>query len=71
MSDRLVKWVKEEIDNAGSEYNLLCGLQNGEIQQPEWVSSGSQAIGWCVWDNEESDGSNHLYNLSDKPEDNN
>jgi hypothetical protein len=64
MSSRLTAWVKSQ--NC-SEYELACGLNNGEIECPEWLSTGYTAIGFAIWDNEESDGTTHLYDLDTTP----
>ena len=62
MSKRLVDWIEEL---GISDYEIACGLDNGDVERPEWLaSSPCTGIGYAIWDNEESDGSTHLYNLN-------
>lgn len=64
MSSRLEKWVTELIEDGLSEYEIAYGIDNGDINIPEWLSSSPCTnIGYAIWDNEESDGRCRLYNL--------
>ena len=69
MSKRLSDWVKQAIKATGSEYAVACGLDNGDVERPEWLaSSPSTGIGYTIWDTDESSGQDHLYNLDTTPE---
>ena len=64
MSKRLNDWANEMIDDGLSEYDIACGLDNGDVARPEWLGSNpSTAIGYVIWDTNESDGTTHLYSL--------
>jgi hypothetical protein len=64
MSKRLNDWVKQAIEDTGSEYAIACGLDNGDVERPEWLaSSPCTGIGYAIWDTDESSGQDHLYNL--------
>lgn len=68
MSKRLTSLLKELKAEGMSEYEIAAGLDNGDIERPEWLaSSPSTAIGYAIWDNEESSGQDHLYNLDTTP----
>jgi hypothetical protein len=42
----------------------LAGLQNGDIDCPEWLAIGTKCgLGWCAWDTDESDGTTKLYSF--------
>lgn len=60
---RLTTWINELKNDGLSEYDIAAGLDNGDIERPEWLSSGNTAIGYTLWDSAESDGTHHLYNL--------
>ena len=68
MSKRLTDWTKELTDAGMSEYEIAAGLDNGDVERPEWLASNPcTAIGYAIWDNEESSGQDHLYNLDTTP----
>jgi hypothetical protein len=61
---RLIEWVKEQKQAGMSEYEIAAGLDNGEVERPEWMgSSPCTAIGYAIWDTAESSGQTKLYNL--------
>lgn len=64
MSTRLTSWVNEFKTEGISEYEIACGLDNGEIYRPEWLcSSPCTALGYVIWDSAESCGQTNLYDL--------
>lgn len=48
----------------------MAGLENGDVRLPEWMGMNpASAIGFVVWDTENSDGSTRLLRLvEDQPE---
>jgi hypothetical protein len=70
MSKRLTSWVNELKNDGMSEYEIAAGLDNGDLECPEWLgSSPCTGIGYAIWDTSESDGSTHLYSLDVDPQD--
>lgn len=70
MSERLTMWVKELEEDGMSEYDIASGLDNGDVERPEWLSSSScTGIGYAIWDTAESSGSTHLYALETEEND--
>lgn len=61
MSKRLTHWVEGLKDLGMSGDDIASGLENGDIERPEWLS-GRPGV---VWDNEESGGQDHPYSLDD------
>jgi hypothetical protein len=69
MSKRLTKWVNELKDAGMSEYAIAAGLDNGDVERPEWLgSSPCTGIGYVIWDTAESSGDVHLYDLDTTPD---
>lgn len=68
MSARLTNWI-EEITGAGmTESEIAAGLDNGDSDRPEWLgSSPCTAVGYAIWDIEEKNYEEHLYNLDTTP----
>lgn len=63
MKSRLAAWYDEKVSKM-TEKELAAGIQNGDINCPKWLAySPSSAIGFAIWDNEVSDGTNHLINI--------
>lgn len=68
MSERLVEWVKELEADGATEYDIAAGLDNGDIERPEWLgSSPCTGIGYAIWDTAESSGQEKLYSLDTAP----
>ena len=68
VTTRLIGWVKEQKDAGLSEYDIACGLDNGDVERPEWLaSSPCTGVGYAIWDTAESSGQDHLYNLDTTP----
>jgi hypothetical protein len=65
---RLTDWVKEQKNAGLSEYDIACGLDNGDVDRPEWLgSSPCTAIGYAIWDTANSSGDINLYDLNTTP----
>jgi hypothetical protein len=60
---RLGAWIKMHSDAGMTEYEIACGLDNGDIDRPEWLASGQTALGYTLWDTDNSDGTDNLYEL--------
>jgi hypothetical protein len=68
MSARLTTWVRESVQDCGSEYEIACALDSGDIDRPDWLaSSPCTAVGYALWDTAESSGQDHLYTLDTTP----
>ena len=68
MSKRLTDWAKKLKKTGLSECEIAAGLDNGDLERPEWLaSSPCTAIGYAIWDNAESSGQDHLYTLDTTP----
>jgi len=54
------KKLKKEM----TDYDIMCGLDNGDIQPPEWLAwSPCTYIGYAMWDTRRSDGTMFLLAL--------
>lgn len=63
-NSRLINWVKELQDEGETEYSISCGLDNGDIEKPDWMASKPNTLGgYAIWDKDESDGQTGLYIL--------
>lgn len=51
MKPRLNKYLSELRENC-SDYEIVCGLDNGDIETPEWLCFEIQQDGAKVWDTE-------------------
>lgn len=64
MSKRLNNFVTKFL-NAGMEKSeIVAGIQNSEIESPEWMGNRPDSnIGFVLWDEKESGGDINLYAL--------
>lgn len=62
MSQRLDQWIVDQVMDVGLDA-VEADIQNGEIEKPEWLATGFTALGFSLWDTEESDGRTNLYTL--------
>jgi hypothetical protein len=58
MSTRLTDWLHDLKDAGLSDYEIACGLDNGDIDTPEWMRTRPSGAtdGYEIWDMDESDG---------------
>jgi hypothetical protein len=50
---RLNEWVKKQKNAGLSEYQIACGLDNGDLERPTWLrSSPTVGSGYTIWDGE-------------------
>ena len=51
MSKRLTDWTKELTDAGMSEYEIAAGLDNGDVERPEWLASNPCTARSCDFTN--------------------
>ena len=49
---RLQDFINKNLQDM-SEYDICCGLQNGDIEKPEWLCWSDATNGLKIWDGEE------------------
>ena len=65
MKTRLRKWYDSLIAEGLTDYEIICGIGNGDIDRPKWLAySPCTGLGHAIWDNEQSDGSIGLIDLN-------
>ena len=62
---RLHDWITREMQGCDSEYELAAGIDNGDIDTPDWLryNPGNDTL----YDADESDGRLGLYYLDTTP----
>jgi hypothetical protein len=65
---RIVEFMSNLRNDGLSKTEILSGMQNGDIEQPEWLATGTTGLGWCAWDTAESSGDIKLYCLEEDDE---
>ena len=59
--ERINNWYNELVSEGATDYEIAAGLQNGDIEKPEWLAFSPSTSAWfAIWDTAETDGSTAL-----------
>jgi len=62
---RLSAWINNEIEYSENTYEVMAGIDSGDIDTPEWIGYQYDGEAMKIWDRETGDNHQGFYTLED------